>query len=514
MKKFLPLLLFSSLLFSNVSAQTSSFPPRLNETWRVDVDGLAPATLKFTTPSNANPGAVDGTAEMSGFAGKSRAVQNQGRYLILWTAKEGTYYCVFDGNPAIQGNTVKGLGAALERPNSQAEDLNKGCSATNITASSGSSATTPTTSPVATDAPIPVPAVNAPPEKLAVGQNWRLAVAKDNNVLNGDSYNIKITKAASSAPTGLTGTGWYEANVDIIQTFSVFSRVPDPIKGFIRLEGGVISAVLMKNATALSCEANTRQLRENGRFVGGVLKFSSGTDGLAGANATCNLQHAGTNGSLPADAAATLDNAKRASGTAAAWAGLKSAAYRTELTQGVVRQTVTLIDFAGGRMYREFLQGTGSQQVVTAKEWQTSQGKYRLEAGNPNDIQKVSVETPELNSALNTDFWALRFGKDGWDNATLEPIGNNMQLLTVGRKGFYTRFIIAAGKYNGIQTPFSLYTLTVMPEKLADAGGILAPLGTWKVTSSGGAFDQSMIEKIIRVVVNFQIPADLFSVIK
>lgn len=93
MKKFLPLLLVSSL-FAAAFAQSTAFPPRLGETWRVDIDGLAPATLKFTTNSNALPGAIDGTAEMSGFAGRSRAASNQGRYLLLWTAKEGTYYCV------------------------------------------------------------------------------------------------------------------------------------------------------------------------------------------------------------------------------------------------------------------------------------------------------------------------------------------------------------------------------------------------------------------------------------
>jgi hypothetical protein len=509
MKKFLPLFLVSSLFLSAVTAQTTSFPPRLNETWRVDIDGLAPATLKFTMPSNANPGAIDGEAEMSGFAGKSRAVSNQGRYLMLWTAKEGTYYCVFESNPQIQGNTVKGLGALLERPNTPAADLNKGCSATNISAASSSAVTT---SPVATDAPMPVPIVNAPPQKLERGQNWRLAVSQNNSVLNTDAYNIKVLNAASSLPTGLNGTGWFEASVDLIQAFSVFSRTPDPIRGLIRFEAGVISVVLLKSTSSLSCEANTRQLRENARFVAGVLQFSSGSDGFAGANSTCNLQHAGTNGNLPADSAATLENAKRASGKAAAWAGLKTVAYRTEINQGVARQTVSVLDFEAGRLYREFLQGTGSQQVITAKEWQTSQGTYRLEAGSPSGVQRISLDTPNLNKALYTDFWALRFGATGWDNASLEPIGNNMQLLTVGRKGLYTRFIITAGKYNGIQTPFSLYTLTVTPEQLADAGGILAPLGTWKVTSSAGQFDQSLIEKIIRVVVNFPIPNGLFDI--
>jgi hypothetical protein len=230
----------------------------------------------------------------------------------------------------------------------------------------------------------------------------------------------------------------------------------------------------------------------------------------------CNLQFAGNSSAIPANAAAVLENAKRSSGSAAVWAGLKNAGSRTESKQDIVRQTITIVDFVGQRLYKESLQGPeGNNQIVTRKEWQLPasgnrpKGTYVWQGSG--GVQFATADTPDLEPMLYTDFWALRFGGLGWDNATVEPIGNGMQLLTVGRRGYYTRFVIANNKYDGIQTPFSIYTLTVQPERLADAGGILAPLGTWNVRSSSGQpFDQSLVERVVRVGINLNIPADFW----
>ena len=515
-KLFLPTLL-TFVALSSVIAQNAALPPRVGETWRLDIEGLAPATLKFTAPSNALPGAVDGTSDMAGFTGKSRAAVNQGSQLFLWQGKEGTYYCVFTGNPTVQGATVSGGGAALERAGQQPEDLNKKCSATLTAGGAGASSGSSTAAPAATakpDAALPVPAPAAPPQKLEVGQHWRVSLAVNGSTLNTDAYNLKLLKPAASVPSNLGApAGWFEASVDEIQRVSVFSLTPAPTadakpKGFVKLEGGVLLAVVDKGSVGFfACGVKLQQ----NRFTGGEVQLKPAVPG-----ATCNAMFAGGN-ALPADAAAVLENAKRASGSAAAWAGLKSVAYRTESNAGgVLRQTVTVVDFAGKRLYREFLQGSGSQQVVTAKEWQVpaaggkAKGTYRLEAGSGGGVVFQGADTPELDRVLNTDFWALRHGNAGWDNATVEALPDGSQLLTAGRGGFYTRYIIKGGRYNGFQTAFSLQILTVNPESLGDAGGILAPAGTWKVTASQGQFDAAGAEKIVRVVVNFAFPADLF----
>ncbi len=475
----------------------------------MDIDGLAAATLRFTENSNATPNAIAGTSDMAGFVGKALGTINGNRYLLTWLGKEGQYYCVFESNPPIQGNTAKGLGAALQKSaSSQPEDLNKGCSATQIVAGSSSTVTAPTT--VQTDTPIPVPAAQALPQKLELGQMWRVSIS------NSDIFTFKILKAASSVPSSLgSSAGWFEARVDKVQRVSAFGLSPDEIQGFIKLNNGALQVYGLTGNRGFACEFTAAMARGN-RFVGGVYQPASGTS-------TCAAQWAGTltasGVTLPTDATAVLENAKRNSGTANAWAGLKNVAYRSESnTGGVVRQTITILDFAGMRLYREFLQGTGAQQVIMAKEWQIlagngkAKGTYRLEAGG-NGLQFVSVETKELDAALYTDFWALRFGGLGWENATLENMADGSQMLIVARQGLYTRFVIRNGKYAGVVLPSPLSAvqlLTIIPEKLADAGGILAPLGAWNVTASVGQFDSGLIEKLLKVVMNFEIPAGLF----
>jgi hypothetical protein len=522
MKRILGLLLIT---FSSVLAQTTSFPPKIGETWRLEVDGLPAAIAKFTANSDAVPGAVGGDVEIGSFKGRSLLAANQGQHIIWWQSPDGVYSCVFASNPSIQGAKVQGLGAALERPGQQSVNLNKGCSATNITgsntgttnSSTPNNTTTPSNTAAKPDAPLVVPPEPRVPEKLEVGQNWRLSVAQNGNVLNGDSYNLRVVRAVNTltVPNTLSsGTGWFEVKVDTIQRFTDFSRVPSA--GALKLEGGVITAYLENNVSLLSCQANTRNL-QGMRFVGGALALygTNGSPHPALANTNCNLQHAGSNNSIPADAAAVLENAKRASGSAAAWSGLKNVGFRGESSGDVVRQTVTVVDFVGERLYKEYLQGSGSNQILTKKEWQLPaagnrpKGTYIVQSSGGAVF--ANPETPDLDRLLYSDFWALRFGGNGWENATVEPVGNGMQLLTVGRKGFYTRFIISGGKYNGFQTPFSIYTLTVQPERLADAGGILAPLGTWKITSSSGQpFDSSLVEQLLRVAINLNVPPEVW----
>jgi hypothetical protein len=522
MKKFLALFL---LACSSVLAQNTAFPPKVGETWRLEVEGLIPAIAKFTTSSNALPGAVDGDVEIGTFKGRTRSVANQGQHIILWQSPDGVYYCVFAASPTIQGARVQGVGAALERPNQQPVDLNKGCSATNITSSTGTTgssntSTTPTAKP---DALIPIPPETpVAQDKIEVGQNWRLSVSQNDSVLNGDAYNLRVLRPAGavSVPNNLSkSTAWFEVAVETIQRFTDFSRIETssrPIKGVIKYQGGVITALLENNA-GLACEANTRNL-QGWRFVGGTLSLydSRGASLPTPTGLRCNLQFAGSASAIPADAAAVLENAKRSSGSAATWAGLKNIGFRGENKSDIVRQTITVVDFVGMRLYKEYLQGPeGNNQIITKKEWQLPasgslrKGTYISESGRAAVF--AYTETPDLERLLYTDFWALRFGALGWDNATVEPIGNGMQLLTVGRKGYYTRFIISSGKYNGFQTAFSLFTLTVQPEQLADVGGILAPLGTWKITtSSGQPFDQSLVERLVRVGINLALPADLW----
>jgi hypothetical protein len=537
MKKLLALFL---LACSSVLAQNTAFPPKVGETWRLEVEGLTPAIAKFTTNSNALPGAVDGDVEIGTFKGRTRSVANQGQQIILWQSPDGVYYCVFTASPTIQGAKVQGIGAALERPNQQPIDLNKGCSATNITSggtgttgSSGTgttgsistSTTGTTTTPTAAkpDAPIAVPPETpVAQDKIEVGQNWRLSVSQNDSVLNGDAYNLRVLRPAGavSVPSNLSkSTTWFEVAVETIQRFTDFSRIETssrPIKGVIKYQNGVITALLENNA-GLACEANTRNL-QGWRFVGGMLSLydSRGASLPTPTGLGCNLQFAGSASAIPADAAAVLENAKRSSGSAATWAGLKNIGFRGENKSDIVRQTITIVDFVGMRLYKEYLQGPeGNSQIITKKEWQLPAAGSRRKGTYVSESGRAAVfayaETPDLERLLYTDFWALRFGGLGWDNATVEPIGNGMQLLTVGRKGYYTRFIISSGKYNGFQTAFSLFTLTVQPEQLADAGGILAPLGTWKITaSSGQPFDQSLVERLVRVGINLNLPADLW----
>jgi hypothetical protein len=530
MKKILGLLLIS---FSSVLAQTTTFPPKVGETWRLEVDGLTPAIAKFTTNSNALPGAVDGDVEIGSFKGKARSAANQGQHIILWQSPDGVYYCVFAANPNIQGAKVQGVGAALERPGQQPVDLNKGCSATNITGSSAGSSGTSTTGSSSTSASTaakPDSLIPVPPEtpvaqdKIEVGQNWRLSVSDNGNVLNGDAYNLKVLRPVGTVtvPSNLSKSStWFEVGVETIQKFTDFSRRSssiNPINGVLKYQGGVITAYLfIQNDFGLGCEATTRDL-QGWRFVGGALSLydARGATRPTPTGQKCNLQFAGNSSAIPANAAAVLENAKRSSGSAAVWAGLKNAGSRTESKQDIVRQTITIVDFVGQRLYKESLQGPeGNNQIVTRKEWQLPasgnrpKGTYVWQGSG--GVQFATADTPDLEPMLYTDFWALRFGGLGWDNATVEPIGNGMQLLTVGRRGYYTRFVIANNKYDGIQTPFSIYTLTVQPERLADAGGILAPLGTWNVRSSSGQpFDQSLVERVVRVGINLNIPADFW----
>jgi hypothetical protein len=523
MKRLLATLLVASLAISAVLAQVTSFPPKVGETWRLDVDGLSPATLKFTAPSNANPGAADGTAEMAGIAGKSRSVASQGQYLILWTAKEGTYYCVFAAQPTITGNTVKGLGAVLERPGSQPVELNKGCSATRIgaDASSGtvsSNAAQTTAAPVAKpDALVPVPAAQLPPVALAVGQSWHMTLG-----LTSDVYAFKITKAATGIPNSLgsSAAGWYEASVDVVQrsTVTSFQLATNGPVGYARLAGGALQLHIFNklNLVSLGCNFTAANLRGN-RYTGGALQSA--------ANLTCNAQWAGTGATLPGDASATLENAKRNQGSSAIWNALKTIGYRTEnTTGGVTRQNVVLIDLIANQLYRESYQGTGSQQIVSAKEWQTVTGSpglpagtYRVEAGSGNGPQRVADNSNDLYQALYTDFWALRFGGTGWDSASLEPQTDGSQIVTAGRKGWYTRYIIKAGKYAGIviNNPVSAIAgvLSATPERFADAGGILAPIGKTAYTALvGQSFSPDFVDTVLRIALNPDLPAGLFEI--
>jgi hypothetical protein len=498
MKKLL-LLLLTCFAFSSANAQTTSFPPRVGETWRVDVEGLAPATLKFTSPSSANPGAVDGTSQMAGFAGKARAASNQGQYLILWQGQEGVYYCVFADSPSIQGNTVKGLGAALQRPNSEVQDLNKGCSATQI--SSLTTSTIP--SSVQPQAPMVVPAAENLPQKLEPGQSWRVSV-----IPNNDIYTLKLTKTASSVPMqfGSGNAGWFEASVDKVLKVSAFSLSPSELKGFAKLEAGVLRLYLLDDSlNVMGCDFANAKAQFN-RLPGTLLPSTSGL--------SCLVQPAGNNKSIPSDAAAVLENAKRASGSNVAWAGLKTVAYRSQESDGL-KQTVTFLDFVGQRLYKEYLQGSGSQQIVTAKEWQIPatgsklKGTYKLESES-SGVQYVNDQTSALDQELFSDFWALRFGGAGWDNATLETQKDGTQIVIAKRNGLYSRFVFKNGKYAGAIAQFGLQIIQFMPEKLADAGGLLAPFGLFNYTDLFSS-QTGKGNTLLKVVVNFAIPADLFN---
>ncbi len=531
MKTHLAALLVASLAVTAGIAQVTSFPPRVGETWRLDVDGLAPATLKFTAPSNANPGAVDGTAEMAGFAGKARSVASQGQYLVLWTAKEGTYYCVFAGQPTITGNTVKGLGAAIERTGGKLEELNKGCSATRIgadassgsgsssaTSGSGSSSTAPVAPVAKPDALVPVPAAQPSPAALAVGQSWHLTLG-----LTSDFYAFKITKPAAGIPNSLgsSASGWFEASVDVVQrsTVTSFQLANNQPVGYARLAGGALQLHIFNKLSlvSLGCNFAAANLRGN-RYTGGALQ-------PAAANLSCNAQWAGTGASLPSDASETLENAKRNQGSSTVWNSLKTIGYRTEnTTGGVTRQSVVLIDLIANRLYRESYQGTGDQQIVTAKEWQTVTGSaglpagtYRIEAGSGAGTQRVADSSDDLYEALYTDFWALRFGGTGWDSASLEPQADGSQIVTAGRKGWYTRYIIKASKYAGIviNNPVSAISgiLSATPERFADAGGILAPVGKTTYTALvGQSFSPDFVDTVLRVALNPELPAGLFEI--
>jgi hypothetical protein len=507
-------LVAAAVLGVSTAQQTTPFPPRIGETWRLDVDGLPSATLKFTTPSNANPGAVDGTSEMAGFNGRSRSVANQGQQIILWQSKEGVYYCVFAPNPSIQGATVKGAGAALERPGAQPMDLNKGCSATNITGTSSSAGSSSPANAAKPDAPLPVPAASPALGRLEPGQVWHVTLAP-----NADAYVLTLTKPASSVPSSLgNANGWFEARVNILQRVTLFSFTANAaasVIGYVRFNAGALQfAVVADNNRSLGCGFTAAQLRGN-RYQGGALT-------PADPALTCNAQWGGTGGTLPTEAGATLENMRRALGSSAAWNGLKTVGVRTESNSGsVLRQTVTILDFNGKRMYKEFYQGSGSQQVVTAKEWQLpangaqQAGTYRLEAGSGAGVQRVRGDTVELNEALDTDFWALRHGSSGWDSASLELQSDGTQVLTAGRAGLYTRYLVRDGKYIGrlIQNPVSAIqgVLSVVPGELADAGGILAPRGKYVINAVvGQGIDSSMVDTVVRVLVNPDLPADLF----
>jgi hypothetical protein len=499
---------------------STAFPPKVGETWRLDVDGLPSATLRFTAPSSANPGAVDGTSEMAGFNGRSRSVANQGQQIILWQGKEGVYYCVFAPNPSIQGASVKGLGAALERPGAQPVDLNKGCSATNISSGSSvaSASNTASSQPATTakpDVPLPVPAAAPAPQRLEPGQVWHVNFGPAS-----DAYAYTLTKPASSVPGSLgNASGWFEARVNILQRATVFSfsaNAASSVVGYVRSNAGALQFyVVADNNRTLGCEFASTQLRGN-RYTGGALRPAD-AQGL-----TCNAQWGGTSGALPAEAAATLENMRRALGAVSTWNALKTVGIRTQSNLGgVERQTVTILDFVGKRLYREFYQGSGSQQVVTAKEWQLPQtaarpgGTYRLEAGTGAGVQRSSGDTVELLEALNTDFWALRQGAIGWDSATLEPQADGSAVLTAGRGGQYTRYLVRDGKYAGrlIQNPLSAISgiLSIVPGGFADAGGILAPSGKYTVSAVvGQGLDPSYVDTVLRVLVNPALPADLF----
>lgn len=529
MKTLFAALLITSLAIGAVLAQATSFPPRVGETWRVDVDGLSPTTLKFTAPSNANPGAVNGTAEMAGFAGKSRSVASQGQYLILWTAKEGTYYCVFAGQPTITGSTVKGLGAAVERTGGKLEDLNKGCSATrigvNASSSTASSTATVPASAAKPDAPLPMPAASPAPQNLEPGQVWHVSLAP-----NADVYRFQVIKPALTVPSSLgNASGWFEASVDILQRVTTFAFAAyassnlngytRSLNGYVRLNAGALQLIMFDyNNSVLSCEFAAVQLRGN-RYIQGKLRPSDAARPL-----TCNAQWGGTWGFLPVEAATTLENMRRALGSSAAWNGLKTVSIRTQLQGGdVPRQTVTIVDFIGKRFYREFYQGSGSQQVITAKEWQLSDlgaqisGRFRLEVGSGVGVQRVRNDTPDLSAALYTDFWALRYGASGWNSASLEPQSDGTQVLTVERMRHYTRYLVRDGKYAGrlIQNPVSAISgiLSATPERFADAGGILAPVGKTTYTALiGQSFSPDFVDTVLRVALNPELPAGLFEI--
>ncbi len=136
------------------SPLTASWPPKPGQTWQVNVTGLTPWTLNFTSlDSDGDP---QGTATQGGSSTKSFAFSLQnGSKVFQFGGNEGSYFCVFPASVVASGASFTGGQTLLQPKGSQdTQNQNRACTATLLSGSTqGTAQNTGTTTNQGTSSP-------------------------------------------------------------------------------------------------------------------------------------------------------------------------------------------------------------------------------------------------------------------------------------------------------------------------------------------------------------------------